>query len=110
MVVEVIVTDQFADWYHSLDERDADAVEFSIGLLEQFGVTLGAPHSSRIRGTMLRELRIQSGGRPLRAFYAFDPARQAVVLTGGDKTGDDRLYRTKIAEAVTLWNEYLTGK
>lgn len=110
MATEVIATDQFVDWYLSLDERDADAVEFSIGLLEQFGVTLGAPHSSRIRGTPLHELRIQSGGRPLRAFYAFDPARQAVVLTGGDKTGDDRFYRTKIAAAVSLWNDYLAGK
>jgi hypothetical protein len=61
MATEIIVTDQFADWYRSLDEQDADAVEFSVGLLEQFGVALGASHSSRIRGTALRELRIQSG-------------------------------------------------
>jgi hypothetical protein len=110
MATEIIVTDQFVDWYDSLDERDSDAVEFSVGLLEQFGVTLGAPHSSKVRGTDLRELRIQSGGRPLRAFYAFDPARQAVLLTGGDKTGDDRFYRKMIAETTTLWNDYLAGK
>ena len=53
------MTDQFIDWYHSLDEKDADAVEFSVGLLEQFGVTLGAPHSSKVLGTALRELRIR---------------------------------------------------
>jgi hypothetical protein len=110
MATEVIVTDQFVDWYRSLDEQDAGAVEFSIGLLEQFGVTLGAPHSSKIRGTPLRELRIQSGGRPLRAFYGFDPARQAILLTGGDKTGDNRFYRKKIAEAVALWDDYIAGK
>ena len=46
MATEIIVTDEFIDWYDSLDEKDADAVEFSVGLLEQFGVTLGAPHSS----------------------------------------------------------------
>jgi hypothetical protein len=51
MATEVIATDQFTDWYRSLDDRDADAVEFSLGLLEQFGVTLGAPHSSKILGT-----------------------------------------------------------
>jgi hypothetical protein len=110
MATEIIVTDQFTDWYRSLDEKDADAVEFSIGLLEQFGVTLGSPHSSKVLGTELRELRIQSGGQPLRAFYAFDPVRQAVLLTGGDKTGDDRFYRKMIAEATSLWNDYLDGK
>ncbi len=110
MAVEVIVMDQFTDWYRSLDEKDADAVEFSVGLLEQFGVTLGAPHSSKVLGTELRELRIQAAGRPLRAFYAFDPMRQAVLLTGGDKTGDARFYQKMIAEATALWSDYLAGK
>ena len=104
------MTDQFRDWYLSLDEKNADAVEFSVGLLEQFGVALGAPHSSRIVGTALRELRVQSGGRPLRVFYAFDPERQAVLLIGGDKTGDGRFYRKMIAQATRLWNEYLAGE
>jgi hypothetical protein len=79
-------------------------------LPEQFGIALGASHSSKILGTALRELRIQSGGRPLRAFYAFDPGRQAVLLIGGDKTGDDRFYRKIIVEATALWNDYLAGK
>jgi hypothetical protein len=48
VAIKIIVTDQFRDWYRSLDEKDADAVEFSVGLLEQFGVALGAPHSSKI--------------------------------------------------------------
>jgi len=91
VATEIVVTDQFRDWYRSLDEKDADAVEFSVGLLEQFGIALGAPHSSKILGTALRELRIQSGGRPLRAFYAFDPKRQALLLIGGEKTGDKSL-------------------
>ena len=110
MATEIIVTDQFTDWYRSLDEKDADAVEFSVGLLEQFGVTLGSPHSSKVLGTELRELRIHSGGQPLRAFYAFDPVRQAVLLTGADKTGDDRFYRKMIAEATALWSDYLAGR
>ena len=66
--------------------------------------------AAKVLGTDLRELRIQSGGRPLRAFYAFDPVRQAVLLTGGDKTGDERFYRKMIAEATALWNDYLAGK
>ena len=38
----------------------------------------------------MRELRIQSGGRPMRIFYAFDPRRTAILLTGGRKAGQDR--------------------
>lgn len=68
---------------------------------------IAARSSARID---LRELRIQSAGRPLRAFYAFDPVRQAVLLTGGDKTGNDRFYQKMIAEAAALWSEYLAGK
>ena len=36
----------------------------------------------------MRELRVQSGGKPPRGFYAFDPRRAAILLIGGDKTGD----------------------
>ena len=47
------------------------------------------------------------GGRPLRVFYAFDPKRQAVLLIGGDKTGDGRFYEKMIALSTRLWREYL---
>src|SRR5262245_56479513 len=55
----------------------------------------------------LRELRIQSNGRPLRVFYAFDPARNAVLILGGDKTGDDRFYSRMLPQAERVWKEYL---
>jgi hypothetical protein len=40
-------------------------------------------------------------------FYAFDPARQAVLLIGGDKTGDDRFYERMIPLSERIWAEYL---
>lgn len=55
----------------------------------------------------MRELRIQSGGKPLRVFYAFDPRRQAILLIGGDKTGRDRFYIEMIPQADALYDEYL---
>jgi hypothetical protein len=55
----------------------------------------------------VRELRVQSGGRPLRIFYAFDPRRTAILLVGGDKTGDERFYETFIPEADRLYDEYV---
>ena len=55
----------------------------------------------------MRELRVQSGGHPLRIFYAFDPRRTAILLIGGDKTGDDRFYETYLPIADRLYDTYL---
>ena len=111
-VVEVIATDEFAVWYDGLIDADTLAVTRVVDLLAARGVALGFPYSSDIKGSRyaLRELRIQSAGRPLRVLYAFDPKRQAVLLLGADKTGmnDDRFYRTYVPLAEALWEEYLS--
>jgi hypothetical protein len=109
MPTEVIVTEQFRAWYESLSETEQDRVAFSVGLLEQRGVTLPFPYSSAVAGASfaLRELRTQADGDPLRTFYAFDPSRQAVLLLGGDKTGDGRFYQRMIPIAERIWNGYL---
>ena len=55
----------------------------------------------------MRELRTQHRGRPLRTLYAFDPRRLAILLIGGDKTGDDRWYDEYVPIADRLYDEYL---
>lgn len=55
----------------------------------------------------MRELRVQSGGRPIRVFYAFDPRRSAILLIGGDKTGDGRFYERMIPIADKLDETYI---
>lgn len=55
----------------------------------------------------MKELRVQSKGRPFRIFFAFDPERQAVFLIGGNKQGDKRFYKRMIAKADDLYDEYL---
>ena len=55
----------------------------------------------------MRELRVQNGGNPLRVFYAFDPRRTAILLIGGDKTGQDRFYREYVKLADDLYDVYL---
>jgi hypothetical protein len=55
----------------------------------------------------MRELRIQSGGRPLRTLYAFNPLRVAILLLGGDKTGDDRWYEKFVPVADRLYDQHL---
>jgi hypothetical protein len=108
-MIEVIVTDEFRRWYEDLGEADAAAVYLHVGLLEARGVALGHPYSSAIKGTKyaIRELRIRSGRKQLRVFYAFDPTRNAVLLLGGDKTGRNKFYEEFVPRAEKLWKEYL---
>lgn len=39
--------------------------------------------------------------------YAFDPQRTAILLLGGDKTGDNRWYETKVPIADRLFELHL---
>jgi hypothetical protein len=84
------------------------AVTVAIDVLEVRGVTLGHPQSSSIRGSRfpMRELRVQSKGKPIRVLYCFDPRRQAVVILGGHKT-DSRFYDRNVPRAERLYQSYL---
>lgn len=55
----------------------------------------------------MKELRTQCKGRPTRTFFAFDPRRMAILLIGGDKTGDDRFYDRMIPLADRLYDKHL---
>ncbi len=107
----VEITDEFEAWFGTLDEEDQDSLRASILLLESRGPSLGRPHADtckRSRHANMKELRTQSGGSPLRTFFAFDPRRFAILLIGGDKTGDDRFYDRMIPIADHLYEVYLS--
>jgi hypothetical protein len=54
----------------------------------------------------MKELR--SVGGNLRVLFAFDPARQAILLVGGDKTGRWReWYRESIPVADDLYDKHM---
>lgn len=55
----------------------------------------------------MRELRVQHQGRPFRLLYAFDPRRVAIILIGGDMSGDNRWYDTFFPIADKLHDEHL---
>jgi hypothetical protein len=68
------------------------------------------PHSSGIemsRHSHMRELRVQHEGRPYRVLYAFDPRRVAILLIGGDKTGNNRWYEENVPRADAIYDEHL---
>lgn len=109
-MIQVHATSTFDDWYRSLPRVQSDAIFRLVHMLSMQGVTLRFPYSSGIKGTerhALRELRAQGGGRPLRVFYAFDPTRSAVLLVGGDKTGDRDFYRRNVRLAERLFDDWL---
>ena len=108
-MAEVVFTNEFETWWNDLDQGQQEDVAAHVQVLRDRGASLAFPRSSAVHGSRiaLRELRVQSGGRPLRVFYAFDPSRQAVLLIGGDKTGQDRFYEEMIPLAERIFQEYL---
>jgi hypothetical protein len=108
MPIEIVVTDEYVQWWESLDEDEQISVRSVVDLLENLGVTLEFPYSTAIvQSRKLRELRVQHAGRPYRVLYAFDPARKAVLLVGGNKTGNDRWYEEYVPWAERIFADYL---
>ena len=111
MAYEVEFTEEFRLWYEvELSHEEQRSVRRGVGRLEGAGPTLDFPYSSGIQGTRvshMRELRVQHQGRPYRVLYAFDPRRCAVLLLGGDKTGDDRWYQSMVPKAEEIYVRHL---
>jgi hypothetical protein len=103
---EVEYTDEFAAWWDSLTEDEQVDVNAKVILLQKTGPNLAHPHADVIRSSRhpnMKELRIQHAGRPYRILFAFDPRRFAILLIGGDKTGNIRWYEIffPIADSYT---------
>ncbi len=110
MAWNVEYTDVFGEWWEGLTEPEQESVAATVGLLEIEGPHLPFPYGSSVEGSRhghMRELRIQHAGRPYRVLYAFDPRRCAILLLGGDKTGNDRWYEQFVPVADRLYDEHL---
>src|SRR5260370_32752323 len=91
MAYEVEFADEFGAWWDGLTIEEQESVAFSVRKLQDEGVNLKRPHADTVKGSAypnMRELRVQHQGRPYRVLYAFDPRRVALLLIGGDKTGN----------------------
>jgi hypothetical protein len=109
-VWEIEFTDQFEDWWTGLDLAQQAAVAGRVELLVEQGPDLGRPVVDSItdsRHNNMKELRASKGGA-LRVLFAFDPRRHAILLLGGDKSGQwNAWYRTAIPAADDLYDNYL---
>ena len=107
---EVEFTDEFEVWWDALDADEQESILASVDMLREMGPKLARPHADTIKGSAhknMKELRTQHQGRPIRTFFAFDPRRNAILLIGGDKTGNDHFYQEMIPIADRLYDEHL---
>jgi hypothetical protein len=110
MAWSVEYTNEFEDWWNSLEPDVWDSIDVVVSLLEERGPSLPFPYSSKINGSrhgQMRELRVQHRGAPYRILYAFDPRRTAILLLGGNKGGDDRWYEVNVPKADQLYDDLL---
>ena len=114
MVWEVEYTNEFEAWWNGLTEDEQIELDAKVRLLEQHGPVLPRPHSDVIvtsKHANMKELRgkvIFSQHRAeLRVLYAFDPRRVAILLIGGDKTGNPKWYEEYVPIADQLFDDHL---
>jgi hypothetical protein len=103
------------EWFSKLDSGSREQVEAAITLLQAVGPRLGRPLVDSVVGSVhanMKELRPGSSGRSeLRILFVFDPARRAIMLVAGDKTGLwNKWYRTSIRKADQLYSEHLKNR
>lgn len=109
---EVKTTECFDKWILIQEHALRESVYVGIGLLEKFGPSLGRPYVDTLNGSdfsNMKELRVQHAGNPIRAFFAFDPNRRAIVLCAGDKTGanEKHFYKDMIRLADSEYRKHL---
>lgn len=108
----VLFHDDFAAELAVLAESLQDELLAHALLLRDFGPGLGRPTVDTLKGSKhanMKELRFGWAGEVWRVAFAFDPARQAILLVGGDKGGADqrRFYKRLIALADARFDAHL---
>ena len=110
VVWEVEYTDEFEQWWLDLTETQQEALDDRVMLLAEVGPGLKRPTVGDIQASRhrnMKELRVSQGGA-LRVLFAFDPRRHAILLLGGDKSGQwKQWYRTAIPAADDLYDIHL---
>ncbi|MGO9282567.1 MAG: type II toxin-antitoxin system RelE/ParE family toxin [Mycobacterium sp.] len=108
----VVDVELITDWLAGLDDRSHELLIAALELLAERGPLLGRPLVDTVtssRHNNMKELRPGSAGRTeLRALFAFDPQRAAIMLVAGDKRGQwKRWYDQNIPIADDLFDTHL---
>jgi hypothetical protein len=112
---DVRLLDDVEAWLLGLDDDSYDLVAAAIDKLADDGPTLGRPLVDLVKGSRhhnMKELRPGSAGSSeIRVLFVFDPRRRAVLLVGGDKSGDwSDWYVRNIKLADDRYDGWLRGE
>ena len=105
----VVSTVPFESWFAAQGQSARVAILAHLKALEAEGPHLGRPYCDTLKGSKvanLKGLRVQVGGEPYRVLFAFDVERSAVLLVGGNKTGDKRWYEIHIPIAERIFTTW----
>ena len=108
---EIEFTAEAEQWIMSLPDREFKAVAGALDLLEMTGPALGRPAVDTIKGSRHKNMKeLRAFGGSIRALFAFDPERNAIVLVGGDKRDDWKgWYERNIPLADDLLDAHLAA-
>lgn len=107
---QITTTAVFDAWMSAQNDSDRAALLAGLMVLRERGPLLPRPYADTVSGSRfsnMKELRIQSQGKPIRAFYAFDPQRTGIVLCAGNKGSAKRFYDRMIPVADREYQHYL---
>jgi hypothetical protein len=113
MTWDVLFHNEFETEFVELPEAVQDELLARLKLLEKIGPALGRPNVDTLEGSLfpnMKELRFQLDGL-WRFIFAFDPARQAIILVGGNEQGQNqaRFYRNLIKMADARFAAHVAG-
>jgi hypothetical protein len=109
VVWRIELTPQARAAAEALPAKQHRALAEAFTVLRRHGSTLGRPLVDTVHGSRHRNMKeLRPAGTTVRALFAFDPRRVAVVLVVGDKAGDWRdWYRRAIPRADELFARHV---
>ena len=110
---EVIQTREYRVWFRELPKEVRIAIDHDVEVLSRMGPMLGRPWVDTVGGSHfanMKELRTRVGRQQFRSFFAFDSSRRAIMLVGGQKSGDPRFYKAMIWRADRIFRLHLDGE
>lgn len=109
---KVNVTEEYEEWYKSLDKDSMSELYYLTELLRLNGPELSRPYADIIHGSKkiknLKELRGRTSETVLRVSFFFDKERKAILLIGGDKKGvnEKKFYKDLIKQSEEIAEKY----
>lgn len=102
-------TDEFEQWWETLEEEEQEAIDAAVELLQERGPALGRPLADTVHQSRHANMKELRPVRTIRVLFAFDPRRVAILLIGGDKRRTwNRWYDEMVPVADTLYDQHLT--